>query len=67
MVGTGWLRVGLVPQYVMRSFDVADKGEQNEGEGTEGRRGERTPSHSDHCKEHGKEKKTRILWVSCRK
>lgn len=25
MVGTGWLRVGLVSQPGMRSFDVADK------------------------------------------
>lgn len=29
MVGTGWLRVGLVSQLVMRSFDVVDKGEVN--------------------------------------
>lgn len=26
MVGTGWLRVGLVSQPGMRSFDVADEG-----------------------------------------
>lgn len=48
MVGTGWLRVGLVSQLVMRSFDVSDKGEVNKGEGPLGRRGERTPSHHHH-------------------
>lgn len=26
MLGTGWLRVGLVSQPGMRSFDVADEG-----------------------------------------
>lgn len=50
MVGTGWLRVGLVSQLVMRSFDVADKGELNKGEGPVGRRSERTPGHSHHSK-----------------
>lgn len=40
-------------QLVMRTFDVADKGELNKGEGPLGRRGERTP---DHHHRHGEEK-----------
>lgn len=57
MVGTGWLRVGLVSQLVMRSFDVADKGELNKGDGPVGRRSERTPDHSHHSKAEGKREK----------
>jgi len=56
MVGTGWLRVGLVSQLVMRSFDVADKGEPSKGEDPLGRRGERTPGHRHHSKGEEKEK-----------
>lgn len=51
MVGTGWLRVGLVSQLVMRSFDVADKGEVNEGEGPLGRRGHPTTTTAATAKE----------------
>ncbi|TKS78752.1 hypothetical protein D9C73_012421 [Collichthys lucidus] len=54
---SGWLRVELVSQLVMRSFDVADKGEPNKGEGPLGRRGERTPDHNRHSKRRGKWKK----------
>lgn len=60
--GTGWLRVGLVSQLVMRSFDVADKGELNKGEGPLGRRGERTPDHN-HSKGEEKGEKRRKVWV----
>lgn len=61
MVGTGWLRVGLVSQPGMRSFDVADEGggRDDEGEGPLGRRGEGTPSHSHRSKGEGKETKMR--------
>lgn len=58
MVGTGWLRVGLVSQPGMRSFDVADKvGVDTDGGGPLGRRGERTPGHSLRSKGEGKERK----------
>lgn len=40
-------------QLVMRSFDVADKGEVNKGDGPLEKRGERTPGHN-HSKEEGK-------------
>lgn len=43
-------------QLVMRSFDVADKGELNKGEGPLGRRGERTPNHRCHLCSRGEEK-----------
>lgn len=56
MVGTGWLRVGLVSQLVMRSFDVADKEELNKGEGPLGMRGERTPNHLCHLCSKAEEK-----------
>lgn len=51
-------------QLVMRSFDVADKGEVNKGDGPLEKRGERTPGHN-HSKEEGKggEKKSRKVWV----
>lgn len=44
-------------QLVMRSFDVADKGEPNKGEDPLGRRGERTPDHNHHSKGEKKWKK----------
>ena len=57
MVGTGWLGVGLVSQLVMRSFDVADKGELSTGDGPLGRRDERTPDHNRHGKKEREKKK----------
>ena len=70
MVGTGWLGVGLVSQLVMRSFDVADKGELSTGDGPLGRRDERTPDHNRHGKKERekrkkdkKKKKMRDVWV----
>lgn len=43
-------------ELVMRSFDVADKGEVNEEEDPPGRRGERTPDHCHHSHSRGEEK-----------
>lgn len=63
MVGTGWLRVGLVSQLVMRSFDVADKGEVNKAEGPLGKRAERTLDRNHHSKKEEKGKKMRKVWV----
>ena len=57
MVGTGWLGVGLVSQLVMRSFDVADKGELSTGDGPLGRRDERTPDHNRHGKKEREKRK----------
>lgn len=54
-------------QLVMRSFDVADKGEPNKGEGPLGRRGERTPDHNRHSKRRGKWKKKRRKGKKMRK
>lgn len=55
--------MGLVSQLVMRSFDVADKGEVNKGDGPLEKRGGRTPGHN-HSKEEGKgEKKSRKVCV----
>lgn len=48
--------MGLVSQLVMRSFDVADKGELNKREGPLGRRGERTPDHCHCSRSRGEEK-----------
>lgn len=42
----------------MRSFDVADKGEENEGEGPLGKRGERTPGQNHHSKEEGEKQES---------
>lgn len=44
-IGTGWCRVRLVPQLVMRSFDVADKEEVKKRVGPLVMRGERTAGH----------------------
>lgn len=58
-------------QLVMRSFDVADKGELSTGDGPLGRRDERTPDHNRHGKKERekrkkdkkKKKKMRDVWV----
>lgn len=64
IVGTGWLRVGLVSQLVMRSFDVADKGEVNKAEGPLGKRAERTLDHN-HRQKKKKTRKREKRWEKC--